>query len=545
MTNLEKPKQTSYKRHETHRAHVPLIALVVAAMGATPSRQMSIIANRIVFTLALIAGILLGVQDTLASSTPIPCPLCPPANPLSGLSSPQKLLVIAPDKFLPALQPLVDHKNSTGMPTVVVSLSSLTRFFTGNDDPEKIKRAIQYAHENLATQYVMLAGDASWVPARFESWHGLTGGYPVDGDYISSDLYYANLYHHALAVFGSIQLAIPIGFDNWDANGNQLYNEGYWEANGPNPDNVDGYPDVAVGRVPAHTASDVTAFVNKVIFYETQPLNHWFFTFVGDGNYQPISLSTDIVANSGLKAWDVFPLINPPANPPTPWFSADAAQVASVANASTWVSYVGHGSRTSWDGIGSDLVQDMANNTALPVVFAAGCSTGAFTPEAPGVNTYQYQDVSGQLRYFVARTVFGRTRIVDMFTGQTWGLCPGCRPLPMTTPQPNPYDFNERDPGFAYPWLMQYPNGGAIAYFGEVSVATDSMGVELETDMLADYQRGDRVLGSIYQAGEQAYFWNNYQLNNGVPQGGGQLQQPPRYYLGWMVFFGDPSLRMR
>jgi hypothetical protein len=45
---------------------------------------------------------------------------------------------------------------------------------------------------------------------------------------------------------------------------------------------------------------------------------------------------------------------------------------------------------------------------------------------------------------------------------------------------------------FAYPWLFSYPQGGAIAYFGEVGVMEPQMAAELETYMLADYVGGER-----------------------------------------------------
>ena len=61
-------------------------------------------------------------------------------NPFAGVVSPKPLLVIAPGSFMPAVQPLVQHKNATGMPTVVLSLSSLTAYFPGVDAPERIKR---------------------------------------------------------------------------------------------------------------------------------------------------------------------------------------------------------------------------------------------------------------------------------------------------------------------------------------------------------------------------------------------------------------------
>ena len=77
-----------------------------------------------------------------------------------------------------ALQPLVTHKNATGMPTIAVSISQMTNYFRGLDDPEKIKRGIQYAHEHLGTQYVMLVGDAHWFPVRFIFLKNFSQSYP-------------------------------------------------------------------------------------------------------------------------------------------------------------------------------------------------------------------------------------------------------------------------------------------------------------------------------------------------------------------------------
>jgi hypothetical protein len=50
---------------------------------------------------------------------------------------------------------------------------------------------------------------------------------------------------------------------------------------------VDGYPDVAVGRVPAHTLQELGVYLDKVVAYEAaadvrgpRP-----FLFLADGNY--------------------------------------------------------------------------------------------------------------------------------------------------------------------------------------------------------------------------------------------------------------------
>ena len=248
------------------------------------------------------------------------------AVPFAGEASPQRLLILAPDEFMAALQPLVQHKNQSGMTTLAASISSLTPFFWGVDDPEMIKRAIQYAHENLGTTYVLLVGDASCFPVRFRCTHRLSVGYPdhsawdkshptsqdppiitdAAGDYAggdnfeAADLYYANLYHHTSVYPTTTTLG---AFDTWDANRNGLYNEANWGGvPQANPDGVNGYPDVAVGRVTAHAVADVMAYVSKVIAYETAQPTSTQLTFVADQQYAGSTTDVgDIVSGSALS----------------------------------------------------------------------------------------------------------------------------------------------------------------------------------------------------------------------------------------------------
>ena len=211
-----------------------------------------------------------------------------------------------------AIEPLVAHNNSTGMPTLAVSIAQLTSHFEGVDDPERIKRGIAYAHEHLGTQYVMLVGDPHWFPVRFVFFKNFSRNYPghpnepnlpVDGVYAPSDLYYANLYHHR--IIRSPQLKVlPGPFDDWNADRTGHFNEADWgpgtrsDWNNPNPDRVDGYPDVAVARITARSVDDVTTYVNKVLGYEAQRAPSQLFTFVADGIYPNAPGHVDpIVAN--------------------------------------------------------------------------------------------------------------------------------------------------------------------------------------------------------------------------------------------------------
>ncbi len=487
-----------------------------------------------------------------------------------GVTGPRPFLIIAPDEFMAALEPLVAHKNSTGMPTLAVSIGQLTSRFPGADDPEKIKRGIQYAYEHLGTQYVMLVGDSHWFPVRFIFFKNFSRNYPghpnkpnqpaepnlpVDGVFAPSDLYYANLYHHQVVRGADIKVS-PGPFDDWNADGTGHYNEADWgvstakrtDWNNPNPDKVDGYPDVAVARATVHSVADVTTYVNKIIRYETQRPQNMLFTFVADGIYPGASGRVDpVVAKSHLNAPAAFLVINKPDPHASAHWVANSspADVAGKINSSVWVGYLGHGSLNSWDGPGFDLnlVKLTADNAALPVIFTDGCVTGRFAIEAPFDSVYV--DVAGVRHQFVPAPGAdpGNPSVpamLDKISGETWGAdCAGCHPLPLITPSPNPYDFDRGEANFAYPWLFGYPQGGAIAYFGEIGVLETQMAAELETYMLTQYVAGQRNLGAIYLQAERQY-WKNHINDPGVVD----HHSPSRLYLGFMVMFGDPSLRM-
>ena len=499
-----------------------------------------------------------------AAAAATPAPSKTTTDPFAGVTGPRTLLIIAPDEFMPALEPLVAHKNSTGIPTLAVSIAQLASHFAGADDPEKIKRGIQFAHEHLSTKYVMLVGNPHWFPVRFVFFKNFSRAYPnhpneaqlpVDGVYAPSDLYYANLYHHRISRGASIKVQ-PGPFDDWNAEGKGHYNEADWGPspptrtnwNEPNPDKVDGYPDVAVARVTARSAADVTAYVNKIIRYETQQPQNLQFTFVGDGLYRAAPPRIDaLLAHLHLNHPANYLQINKPdGSASARWaINASPATVADKINTSVWVGYLGHGSQFGWDGRdwGPTLVKLTANNDALPIVYTDGCETGRFAIEAPF--DYEYVDVAGIRHKFAPAPGADPNNpnipaMVDTLSGQTWGAhCAGCNPLPLITPTPNPYDFDRASSNFAYPWLFGYPQGGAIAYFGEIGVMEPQMSAEFETDMLRAYTAGQRNLGEIYLNAEVEY-WKNHIDDPGKID----HHSPSRLFLGFLVMFGDPTLRM-
>jgi hypothetical protein len=514
-------------------------------------------------------------------------PSVDPGNPFLGYTAPQWLLIVAPNDFMPAAQRLANHKSNTHMPAVAVSIQSLAAYFQGVDDPETIKKAILYANGNLGTRYVMLIGDGHWFPVRWTFWHNLVSSNAAPlielqkkgvqacdplGDWIASDLYYANLYHH----FGVYPFAVG-EFNNWDSNGNRLYNEMTWgpdDGAARNPDSVDGYPDVAVGRVPAQSLAEIEKYVDKVVQYETTARS-WGFTLVydwaldGDGphgawqNTLPIwqqlgdrvTYVLRIEGSSGLPSR--YPKIGS-----SHWNqNASGQEVISAASGSCWVSYIGHGGPQQWGFspvVTPSEVASMKTSNALPVVFVSGCQTGEFVQDPPWNTKYAsvqrnpagQQEVHGPFTFVGQGGPLGHAVgpiIKDETTNEVWGVnCAhmGCKPLPAKVPTPDAYALDPGDFGFAQTWLITNAPGGAIAYFGETVTnnATDTA-AELEGWMLDEYLTESKashtsrpVLGDIYLKAQQQT-WNKH-------RGDLDYFSTPRLFLGIMTLFGDPSLRL-
>ena len=161
------------------------------------------------------------------------------------------LLIVTPSQFSNALQPLVEHKNSHGISTMLVTLDEIYNgnYFSvqGRDDAEKIKYFIKDAVEQWGIKYVVLVGDIEKMPSR-KVWSFWGGGQ------MYSDQYYADIYD----ANGS--------FCSWDSNGNNRFGE--TNSDGGEIDSVDLYSDVYVGRLACYDNEEVTTVVNKIIHYE-------------------------------------------------------------------------------------------------------------------------------------------------------------------------------------------------------------------------------------------------------------------------------------
>ena len=251
------------------------------------------------------------------------------------------LLIIAPESFRSALQPLVDHKNNLNPPvrTILVDLEDIPSG-VGVDQQEDIKYYIRDAKENWGITYLMLVGAGAIetdppgpeiFPVRY-AWIGSEG----HEDNFPSDLYYADFYNSTG------------GFSNWDKDGDGKYAE--WNIDIPN---VDGLPDVYLGKVPANNAEEVTTFVNKVIDYkEHNKMTNRIFqmggdSFIGDpiyeGEYANRKVMTKLPGYTTIRLWGSHP------NPDYDTMELTKPNIKKgFMSAVDFVDWSGHGNPAGW-----------------------------------------------------------------------------------------------------------------------------------------------------------------------------------------------------
>jgi len=316
----------------------------------------------------------------------------------NGGNSIYDLLIIAPEKFTSALQPLVVHKNDVAeVSTILVTTSEIYDgdYFPveGRDEPEKIKYFIKNAYDEWGIKYVLLVGDFRCMPIRYIHNEDLIAGYP-EPEFIS-DYYYADIYDE------------NGNFSSWDTDNDKIFGEWYYgEVAEDQP--IDLYPDVCVGRLACRNKIEVKAVVNKIIAYETSTYDKsWFKKIIGvSGDSYPgkpgiegeenvlrifknfsddwtkISLFTSDDSFSGV--WDVIRAVNK---------GAGLLYMEGHASPFTW------GTNKPGGGMvhGPNLItmSFMMNGKKLPVLVTTGCHNFQFD-----VNFWKiFEDPSGWMTW--------------------------------------------------------------------------------------------------------------------------------------------------
>ena len=243
-----------------------------------------------------------------------------------------RLLVITADNYFDAVLPLIDWKQTRGLPTELIRVSDV-----GNN-AIAIFNAVQARYNSPdGLTFLLLVGDAGDVAPAIGS-SGAASGAASDPSYALLD-----------------------------------------------GGNGDHYPDIFVGRLSANTVEQVATQVAKIIDYEAHPDpdGAWYGQAMGiasdQGAGQGDDGEADYVHMNNIRTdllgygYDPVDQIYDP--------TASAAQVSAGLNAGRGlVNYVGHGSTTSWGttGFSNYNVNSLSNTGMLPVIFSVACVNGNF-----------------------------------------------------------------------------------------------------------------------------------------------------------------------
>jgi hypothetical protein len=296
------------------------------------------------------------------------------------------LLIIAPLKFQQTLQPLVDHKNTFGIETIMITMETIlldSHTIKGRDDAEKMKYYIKYAIEEYDISSVLLVGGRQgqsnkwYVPVRYVE---MNNGW--EPRYVS-DLYFADIYD------------ISGEFSTWDSDGDGRFGE-WKEGMRPEDKNIDLYPDVALGRIPCRNLKEVETMVDKIIFYETNTYkNPDFMKFLLIAGDTYLEISNPLWKGyEGEMFADLVIDLMIGFNPTKMYlseqgFSGPEDVIEEFNTGYGFVYFVGHGSPKSWgnhppndhvfiDGLNTNDMKRLTNDEIFPVCVVSGCHNCQF-----------------------------------------------------------------------------------------------------------------------------------------------------------------------
>ena len=259
----------------------------------------------------------------------------------NAASNGANLVIITNRAFTAAAKALKTARDAQGIATAVVDVQNVyDEFSYGHHSPEAIRSFLaQTANWKVKPRYVILLGDASFDPRNYYGF----GSY----DFVPTKM---------------VPTAyIKTASDDWFADFNGT-----------------GLPTMAIGRIPARTAEQAQAVVDKLIARgATAPTGGWAqsVSIIADApNGYPFERAAGQLAATIPASHTVSRInIGTTASP------ASAIQSA-FTSGSILTNYIGHGSTELWSNghFSSGTAASLTNGNRLPFVVAMNCLNGYF-----------------------------------------------------------------------------------------------------------------------------------------------------------------------
>lgn len=289
-------------------------------------------------------------------------------SPLATLAEPDSAdyLALAPAALLPALAPLLTFYEARGLTTFAAPTETLYDLYgDGRMDPAALRAFVAHAYATWTPRprYLLLVGDGTWDPLN----HLETGSPTLLPPY----LVYADPW------LGEI----PADNRFVAVDGDDLL------------------PDIAVGRLPVNSPTELTAVIDKLIAYTTMP-------FPGDWNTHHLFVADDADPAGDFPAEsDSVTALIPITHTVTRLYCidnpADSTACANLPDVRAgllqgWnqgalvVNWVGHSAFQQWEHgrlFHTDDLPQLARGVRYPLVLSMSCFTGHFTHPDPNMTS--------------------------------------------------------------------------------------------------------------------------------------------------------------
>lgn len=319
----------------------------------------------------------------LAGTTGLPAPAISRSQAFD-FATPARAVYIAPAALHDALAPLVKLRQAQGYTTRIVDVQSIYDMWSyGQVSPQAIRDFLRYTAASWPTppDGVTLVGDGTSDPMNYT--------HRNNTNYIPPFL--ANV-------------------DPWV--GETACETCFVRLQGDDP-LADPLPDLAIGRLPARSPAELVGMVNKIVAYETSPLDLTWRSrsiYIAD-NYRDSQGKPDSAgdftafadASIAQQPADIRisrMYYDPQAPAGQPWRERDALKayqrtLALLGAGAGLANYIGHGSLYQWAVtdytanppylLGQYDPDDLANGSRQPILLEMTCLTGAFqTPSYGG-----------------------------------------------------------------------------------------------------------------------------------------------------------------
>ena len=269
-----------------------------------------------------------------------------------------------------ALTPLVEHRRAQGLRVRTAAVEDVYALFNhGVMHPRAIQAFVAHAVVQWPAptpRYLFLVGDGNF---NFKGYHPALYGPPTPSHippYLAFD--------------DPTQGEVPV---------DSLYGDV----------DADGFPEIAVGRLPAQTEAEVAGYVAKVLTYEQQPSAPWMdraLMVADDGSTTPEPFAAILerladylpeqIATEKIYIEDYC--ADPDRPNFTPCISATHALTTAWNEGAAMLTYAGHGSIHRWGHeklLLNTQVAQITSEVGLPFLIALDCWDGywMFPPEYP------------------------------------------------------------------------------------------------------------------------------------------------------------------